>query len=67
VRGRLFLVVAFTVVLIAVTATAVVRSGSGRTTAGPLVVSGGIPPDAPAAGPAPVADVRKVKNKRRGD
>jgi membrane-bound lytic murein transglycosylase B len=54
------------VLLIAVTATAVARSFT-RATAGPLVVSGGIPPDPPATGPAPVAGVQKVQSQRVND
>ena len=60
-RGKHYLAVGATVLLITVTvviAAGVVRPGSGRTTTGPLVVSGGIPPDPPPAGPTPVAGVR---------
>lgn len=61
VRGRIWVAAAAAVLLITVIvafATAVGRPGSGRPTAGPLVVAGGIPPDPPPAGRTPEAAVR---------
>jgi len=58
VKGRILLAaaaVALLITVILVSVTSVARPGSGRATAGPLVVSGGIPPDPPPAGPTPVA------------
>ncbi|MGW6276768.1 lytic murein transglycosylase [Kribbella sp. NPDC055071] len=55
-RGKLYLAAAVAVVLITVVVvlvSTVARPGPGRATGGPLVVSGGVPPEPPPAGSTP--------------